>query len=147
MLLLATPNTLVLDSRYPRERDWPDVRVVTFRRMIYSDYWYEKRLKSTLYMVGGPGTTFDTSTAVGTADAVTRILQAYAAQNGYAKTASREVPALRAHLLRTSQATRQACSSSDGPCSNDHQLRSAAGGCEEPRSSAMVNVYDQLRQT
>ena len=48
-LLLATPNTLVLDSRYPREHDWPDVRVVTFRRMIYSDYWYEKRLKSTLY--------------------------------------------------------------------------------------------------
>ena len=36
-------------SRYPRERDWPDVRVVTFRRMIYSDYWYQKRLKSSLY--------------------------------------------------------------------------------------------------
>ena len=48
-LFLATPNRPVLDSRYPRERDWPDVRVVTFRRMIYSDYWYEKRLKSTLY--------------------------------------------------------------------------------------------------
>ena len=37
-------------SRYPRERDWPDVRVLTFRLMIYSSYWYEKRLKSTLYM-------------------------------------------------------------------------------------------------
>ena len=49
-LFLATPNTLVLDSRYPRERDWTDVRVVTFRQMIYSEYWYEKRLKSTLYM-------------------------------------------------------------------------------------------------
>ena len=28
VLLLATPNTLVLDSRYPRERDWTDVRAV-----------------------------------------------------------------------------------------------------------------------
>ena len=34
----------------PRERDWTDVRAETFRHMIYSDYWYEKRLKSSLYM-------------------------------------------------------------------------------------------------
>ena len=113
----------------------------------YSETGVLRRPTVTQYMVGGPGITFDTSTAVGHADAEIRFLQAFAAQDGYARTASTEVPALRAHLLRTSQATRQACSSSDGPCSNDHQLRSAAGGCEEPRSSAMVNVYDQLRQT
>ena len=40
-------------SRYPRERDWPDVRVTTFRQMIYSEYWYEKRLKSSLYRTEG----------------------------------------------------------------------------------------------
>ena len=38
-------------SRYPRERDWPDVRVTTFRRMIYSNYWFKKRLKTTLYTI------------------------------------------------------------------------------------------------
>ena len=98
-------------------------------------------------MVGGPGITFATSTAVGHADAVTRFLQVNAAQVGYAKPASTEAPALRAHLLRASEATRHVCSSADSPCSNDHQLRSAAGDREELRSSAMVNVYDQLRQT
>ena len=117
--------------------------MLTFRQMIYSNYWYEKRLKSTLYMVGGPGISFATSTAVGNADAVIRFLQVNAAQVGYAKSASTKAPALRAHLLRASEATRHACSSSDGPCSNDHQLWSTAGDCEELRSSAMVNVYDQ----
>ena len=48
VLLFATPNTLVLCLDTPRERDWTDVRAVTFRRMIYSNYWYQKRLKSSL---------------------------------------------------------------------------------------------------
>ena len=72
--------------------------------MIYNNYWYQKKQKLALNMVGGPGTTFDTSTAVGHADAEIRFLQAFAAQDGYARTASTEVPALRAHLLRTSEA-------------------------------------------
>ena len=50
-MLLATPNTLVLDSRYPRERDWTDVRAVTFRPMIYNNYWYQKKQKLALYMI------------------------------------------------------------------------------------------------
>ena len=48
VLLFATPNTSVLYLDTPRERDWTDVRAETFRRMIYSNYWYEKRLKSSL---------------------------------------------------------------------------------------------------
>ena len=82
--------------------------------MIYNDYWYQKRLKASLYMVGGPGITFATSTAVGNADAVTRFLLANAARIGYAQSAPTEVPAQRAHLLRASEATRHACSSNDG---------------------------------
>ena len=89
--------------------------MLAFRRMIYSNYWYQKRLKASLYMVGGPGTTFATSTVVGSADAVTRFLLANAAHIGYAQSAPTEVPAQRAHLLRASEATRHACSSNDGP--------------------------------
>ena len=48
-LFLQHSEYLSALSRYPRERDWPDVRVLTFRQMIYSEYWYQKRLKSSLY--------------------------------------------------------------------------------------------------
>ena len=89
---------------------------------------------------------FDTSTAVGQADAACRFLQALAAQDGYAQTASTEAPALRAHLLRAGEAARHVCSLADSHHSNDQQLRSAAEGCEELQSSATVNVYDRLRQ-
>ena len=97
-------------------------------------------------MVGGPGTPFDTSTAVGQADAACRFLQALAAQDGYAQTASTEAPAQRAHLLRAGEAARHVCSLTDSRHSNDQQLRSAAEGCEELQNSATVNVYDRLRQ-
>ena len=73
-------------------------------------------------MVGGPGMPFDTSTAVGQADAACRFLQALAAQDGYAQTASTEAPAQRAHLLRAGEAARHVCSLTDSRHSNDQFL-------------------------
>ena len=59
--------------------------------MIYTPYWYEKRLRSTLNMVGGPGISFATSIKAGQADAVHRFLQAYAAHFREAKSVSAEM--------------------------------------------------------
>ena len=89
-------------------------------------------------MVGGPGTSFATSTKAGQVDAVHRFLQAYTAHFREAKSVSAEMLAHRAHPLSTDEATRHAPGLADDRQSKDHQPRSAAASREELRNSVKV---------